>query len=153
MLLLISLLLISALTTAVSWAVVYLYLGQTGNNIVSGNNKFFESSNYPFRPLLTCFGIAGIHFVIATMLKATSDLSFINLMLTAPGFMFTLYFDKLVEYSSFGFPLIIISSIYYGVMVGLLVSKKMYLMMAGVVLICLLILSACFWSMAAAMYN
>ena len=70
MLLLISLLLISALTTAVSWAVVYLYLGQTGNNIVSGNNKFFEiiklslpptpgrfwNSRYPF---CNCYHVKG----------------------------------------------------------------------------------------------
>lgn len=123
-------------------------------------------NNLKHRVLLIGFGIACIHFVLTYLLWASAFASFgsiIPLILTAPSYLLTTIINFflwryitdemiLVDWTSYTFPYILISSLFYGVVGGLFASRTAKLRFLGIIfiLICLLgFIGICLMALAA----
>jgi hypothetical protein len=117
--------------------------------------KFFEFQKHPAFPFLVGFGIACIHFLITPSLETSNIINgdFLWLILAAPSFIivFAIHFlsvSKFIDisildnFSQYSF--IMVSSLFYGIVGGLLVSRKTLLQSTAIILFILLIVFVCF---------
>jgi hypothetical protein len=110
--------------------------------------QFLDSQKYP--ALIVGIIFTSIHFIITPMLEALNDNTFallVWLTLTAPTFTLDNLGDKIsflrpvAKFVIFTnhFLFIGFSSFIYGVTGGLLASKKKYMQLTGIILLCIFI--------------
>src|SRR5919205_3274813 len=101
--------------------------------------KFINIRKSPIFPFAVGFIIACAVFALAYTLKSEWTSNILILILVAPGLMASF---ALVPDSAFFGPLV--SSLYFGSMVGFLVSKQRYVRIIGLLLIFLLVYFGCY---------
>ena len=108
--------------------------------------QFLDSQKFPAFPFVVGFGVACIHFVITYRLVSESSFSVLVHILTAPGRAIEVLpyfiFHAFSGFHISDFQIVLASSLFYGIMGGVFVSKKKYARLLGNILIFLLI---CFW--------